>query len=147
MYQNGVNVVFADCGNVGDGTTERADSDGRLAIQTDADLDSTHPGHIITSVLKITGVPTRALIDAKISGELDGMDNLLNFDLASGATGITDLSVMTQTVADKDLFEQIKAKVNDQAEKIKSGEIDVVNAQIGETFDPSTCPRVTIQTA
>lgn len=147
MYQNGVNVVFADCGNVGDGITERADSDGRLAIQTDADLDSTHPGHIITSVLKITGVPTRALIDAKISGELDGMDNLLNFDLASGATGITDLSVMTQTVADKDLFEQIKAKVNDQAEKIKSGEIDVVNAQIGETFDPSTCPRVTIQTA
>ena len=132
MYQNGVNVVFADCGNVGDGITERADSDGRLAIQTDADLDSTHPGHIITSVLKITGVPTRALIDAKISGELDGMDNLLNFDLASGATGITDLSVMTQAVADKDLFEQIKAKVNDQAEKIKSGEIDVVNAQIGE---------------
>lgn len=147
MYQNGVNVVFADCGNVGDGITERADSDGRLAIQTDADLDSTHPGHIITSVLKITGVPTRALIDAKISGELDGMDNLLNFDLASGATGITDLSVMTEAVADKDLFEQIKAKVNDQAEKIKSGEIDVVNAQIGETFDPSTCPRVTIQTA
>ena len=75
------------------------------------------------------------------------MDNLLNFDLASGATGITDLSVMTEAVADKDLFEQIKAKVNDQAEKIKSGEIDVVNAQIGETFDPSTCPRVTIQTA
>ena len=75
------------------------------------------------------------------------MDNLLNFDLASGATGITDLSVMTQAVADKDLFEQIKAKVNDQAEKIKSGEIDVVNAQIGETFDPSACPRVTIQTA
>lgn len=147
MYQNGVNVVFADCGNVGDGITERADSDGRLAIQTDADLDSTHPGHIITSVLKITGVPTRALIDAKISGELDGMDNLLNFDLASGATGITDLSVITEAVADKELFEQIKAKVNDQAEKIKSGEIDVVNAQLGEPFDLSACPRVTIQTA
>ena len=147
MYQNGVNVVFADCGNVGDGITERADSDGRLAIQTDADLDSTHPGHIITSVLKITGVPTRALIDAKISGELDGMDNLLNFDLASGATGITDLSVITEAVADKDLFEEIKAKVNDQAEKIKSGEIDVVNAQIGEELDPAACPRVIIQTA
>ena len=147
MYQNGVNVVFADCGNVGDGITERADSDGRLAIQRDADLDSTHPGHIITSVLKITGVPTRALIDAKISGELDGMDNLLNFDLASGATGITDLSVITEAVADKDLFEEIKAKVNDQAEKIKSGEIDVVNAQIGEELDPAACPRVIIQTA
>lgn len=147
MYQSGVNVVFADCGNVGDGITERAESDGRLAIQTDADLDSTHPGYVITSVLKITGVPTRAIIDAKISGELEGMDNLLNFDLASGATGITDLSVISEAVADKDLFEEIKAKVEEQADKIKSGEVEVVNAQIGEELDPTTCPLVTVKTA
>jgi len=146
MYQNGVNVVFADCGNVGDGITERAESDGRLAIQTDADLDSTHPGYVATSVLKITGVPTRSLIDAKINGELDGMDNLLNFDLASGATGITDLSVIGEAVADKEVFEEIKGKLEAQAEKIKSGEIKVVNAQIGEEFDPATCPNVTIKT-
>lgn len=142
MYQNGVNVVFADCGNVGDGITERAEADGRLAIQTDADLDSTHPGNVLTSVLKITGVPTRSLIDAKVSGELEGMDNLLNFDLASGATGITDLSVMTEAVADKELFEEIKSKVNEKAEQIGSGEITVVNAQNGEEFDPESCPRV-----
>lgn len=147
MYQNGVNVVFADCGNVGDGITERADADGRLAIQTDADLDNTHPGHIITSVLKITGVPTRSLIEAKINGQLDSMDNLLNFDLASGATGITDMSVMADAVADKTLFAELQTKLNAQAEKIKSGEIDVVNAQIGETFDESTCPRVHTKTA
>ena len=147
MYQSGVNVVFADCGNVGDGITERAEADGRLAIQTDADLDSTHPGYVITSVLKITGVPTRAIIDAKINGELEGMDNLLNFDLASGATGITDLSVISEAVADKELFEEIKGKVDAQAEKIKSGEVKVVNAQIGEEFDPATCPLVTVKTA
>lgn len=147
MYQNGVNVVFADCGNVGDGITERAESDGRLAIQTDADLDATHPGYIVTSVLKITGAPTRALIDAKISGELDGMDNLLNFDLASGSTGITDMSTLKGTVADPDLFQQLIDKTNEQAEKIKSGEIKVVNAQIGEEFDPATCPRITTKTA
>lgn len=147
MYQSGVNVVFADCGNVGDGITERAESDGRLAIQTDADLDSTHPGYVITSVLKITGVPTRTIIDAKISGELEGMDNLLNFDLASGATGITDLSVISEAVADKELFDEIKAKVEEQADKIKSGEIKVVNAQIGEELDPTTCPLVTVKTA
>lgn len=147
MYQNGVNVVFADCGNVGDGITERAESDGRLAIQTDADLDATHPGYIVTSVLKITGAPTRALIDAKISGELESMDNLLNFDLASGSTGITDMSTMLGTVADPDLFQQLIDKTNEQAEKIKSGEIKVVNAQIGEEFDPATCPRITTKTA
>ena len=54
---------------------------------------------------------------------------------------------ITEAVADKDLFEEIKAKVNDQAEKIKSGEIDVVNAQTGEELDPAACPRVIIQTA
>lgn len=147
MYQSGVNVVFADCGNVGDGITERAESDGRLAIQTDADLDDTHPGFVMTSVLKITGVPTRALIDAKVDGSLAGMDNLLNFDLASGATGITDMSVIGGKVADTALFGEIKGKIDAQAEKIKSGEVDVVNAQIGEEFDPSTCPRVTVKTA
>lgn len=147
MYQKGVNVVFADCGNVGDGITERAESDGRLAIQTDADLDATHPGYIITSVLKITGAPTRALIEAKINGELDSMDNLLNFNLASGSTGITDMSTMAGLVADADLFQQLVDKTNEQAEKIKSGEIKVVNAQIGEEFDPATCPRITVKTA
>lgn len=146
MYQKGVNVVFADCGNVGDGITERAEADGRLAVQTDADLDDTHPGYVITSVLKITGVPTRALIDAKVSGDIETMDNLLNFDLASGATGITDLSVISGHVADTALFDEIKGKVEAQAEKIKSGGTKVVNAQIGEEFDPASCPRVTTQT-
>lgn len=146
MYQSGVNVVFADCGNVGDGITERAEADGRLSIQTDADLDATHPGYVATSVLKITGVPTRALIDAKISGELENMDNLLNFDLASGATGITDLSVMKEAAADKDVFAEIQEKVNAQADKIRSGEVKVINAQIGETFDAATCPRVITKT-
>ncbi len=142
MYQRGANVVFADCGNVGDGITERAEADGKLAIQVDADLDATHPGHIITSVLKITGVPTRSLIEAKVNGTLDQMDNLLNFTLGSGATGITDLATITEAVADKDLFAEIVAKVNDKAEKISSGEIYVTNAQNGDVFDPASCPLV-----
>ncbi len=147
MYQSGVNVIFADCGNVGDGITERAEADGRLSIQTDANLDATHPGYVITSVLKTTGVPTRSIIDAKINGELDKMDNLLNFDLASGATGITDLSVIGENVADSKVLEEIKAKIEAQADKIRSGEIKVVNAQVGEEFDPATCPRVHTKTA
>ena len=102
-------------------------------------------------LMRIRKVPpyiiTRALIDAKVSGELDGMDNLLNFDLASGSTGITDMSTMKGTVADPDLFQQLIDKTNEQAEKIKSGEIKVVNAQIGEEFDPATCPRITTKTA
>ena len=142
MYQSGCNVVFADCGNVGDGITERAEADGRLAIQTDADLDATHPGHIITSVLKITGSPTKSIIEARIDGSLDSMDNLLNYGLDSEATGITDLKTITEAVADKDLFAELVAKTNDKAAKIAAGEIVVTNAQNGDTFDPATCPHV-----
>lgn len=147
MYQKGVNVILADCGNVGDGITERAKSEGRLAIQVDADLDSTQAGYIITSVLKTTGVPTRSIIEAKINNKLDDMDNLLNFDLSSGATGITDLSVIENAVKDKALFDEIKQKTLAQAEKIKSGEIKVVNAQNGETLDEKSCTHVNVKTA
>lgn len=147
MYQKGVNVVFADCGNVGDGITERAKSDGKLAIQTDANLDDTQAGYIITSVLKTTGVPTRSIIDAKMKDELKNMDNVLNFNLSSGATGITDLSVIEKSVKDKDLFNQIKQKTNEQAELIKSGKVKVVNVQNGESFDEATCSHINVKTA
>lgn len=142
MYDQGVNVVFANCGVVGDGITSRAKEVGKLAIQTDADLDAQYPGNIITSVLKITGVPVEKIMRAKANGSLDGMDRLQNYDMASGAAGITDLSVIGKHVADQALWEEIKAKVNTQKEKIMSGEIKVVNAQIGEKLDPANCPRV-----
>ncbi len=145
MYQRGANVVFADCGNVGDGITERAEADGKLAIQVDANLDDTHPGHILTSVLKITGVPTRSLIEAKVNGTIDQLDNLLNFSLGSGASGITDLATISGFVADKDCWNEIVAKVNDKAEKIGSGEIVVTNAQNGDEFDPASCPLVVVK--
>ena len=45
------------------------------------------------------------------------------------------------------IIQQLIDKTNEQAEKIKSGEIKVVNAQIGEEFDPATCPRITTKTA
>lgn len=57
FYNNGANIVFADAGTVGDGITTKAKELGKIAIQTDANLDTQQPGHVLTSVLKITGVP------------------------------------------------------------------------------------------
>lgn len=147
MYQKGANIVFADCGNVGDGITERAKNEGKLAIQVDSNLDNTQEGYIITSVLKTTGVPTRSIIEAKIKDELKNMDNVLNFNLSSGATGITDLSVIEKFIKDKELFNEIKKKTNEQAELIKSGKIKVINAQNGEDFDEKTCSNINVKTA
>lgn len=145
MFDSGANVVFADCGVVGDGITARAKEDGKLSIQTDANLDATQPGHVITSVLKITSVPVKTIVEAKVNGSLEQMDHLQNYDLSSGATGITDLSEISKHVADTELFNEIKDSVKTAADKIKSGEIKIVNAQIGEAFNPANYPRVNIK--
>jgi basic membrane protein A len=145
MYDSGANVVFADCGVVGDGITARAKEAGKIAIQTDANLDAQQPGHVVTSVLKITGVPVVTISKALADGTIGSMDKVQNYDLASGATGITDLTEMEKHVADTAKWAEIKAKVAEAAENIKSGKIKVVNAQIGETFDPASCPKVRIK--
>lgn len=142
MYADGANVVFADCGVVGDGITARAKEDGKLSVQTDANLDAQQPGYVITSVLKITSVPVDAIVNAMADGSIAEMDRLQNYDLASGATGITDLAEISKHVADQDVWAEIVAKVDAATEKVRTGEIKVVNAQIGEEFDPATTPRV-----
>ena len=145
FFSNGANIVFADCGSVGDGITARAKEDGKLAIQVDANLDSQQPGYVLTSVLKITGVPVDTITRAFVDGTLDSMDRVQNYDLASGATGITDLSTISQYVADQDLWNEIVEKTKAAEEKIKNDEIDVVNAQAGETLEASAVPNVNIK--
>lgn len=144
FFGNGANLVFADCGSVGDGITARAEEDGKLAIQVDANLDEQRPGHVLTSVLKTTGVPVETITRAFVDGTLSDMERVQSYDLASGATGITDLATISQYVADETLWNEIIEKVHAVEEQIKSGEIDVTNAQAGETLDPATVPNVNI---
>ena len=73
------------------------------------------------------------------------MANLQTYDLASGATGITDLTEIGKVVKDTALWTEIQDKVAKVSADIQSGAIDVINAQIGETFDPASCANVTIK--
>lgn len=73
------------------------------------------------------------------------MDNLQSYNLESGATGITDMSVLRDHVEDQALFDELVQKVNDVAEQIKSGEIVVTNAQNGETLDTVAVTHVNIK--
>lgn len=145
MFDAGANIVFADCGVAGNGITARAKETGKIAVQTDANLDAQQPGYVLASVLKITGIPVSAISRTMACNGITLLGKVQNFDLASGATGITDLSEMGKYVADKAKWEEIKAAVAREAEKIKWGEIKIINAQIGESFDPATCPRVHIR--
>ena len=74
------------------------------------------------------------------------MEKEQSYNLASGATGITDLAEMSKHVADSAVWDEIKAKTDEISKQIQDGSIDVVNKQIGEEFDPATCPHVTIKT-
>lgn len=146
FYESGANVVFADAGVVGDGITSKAKEMGKIAIQTDANLDDQQPGHVLTSVLKITGVPVKIITQAYADGKIADMDKEQSYNLASGATGITDLAEMSKHVADTAVWDDIKTKTNEISQQIQDGKIDVVNKQIGEEFDPATCPHVNIKT-
>ncbi len=145
FFENGANIVFADCGMVGDGITSKAKETKKLAIQVDANLDDTQPGYVLTSVLKITGVPVETITRAYADGTIKDMDNLQSYNLESGATGITDMSVLRDHVEDQALFDELVQKVNDVAEQIKSGEIVVTNAQNGETLDTAAVTHVNIK--
>lgn len=146
FFDEGANIVFADAGVVGDGITAKAKELGKIAIQTDANLDAQQPGHVLTSVLKITGVPVKVITEAYADGKIAEMDRLQTYNLASGATGITDLEEMGKHIEDTNVWGEIKEKVQKVSEQISNGEIKVTNKQLNEEFDEAKCPNVVIKT-
>lgn len=146
FFDEGANIVFADAGVVGDGITAKAKELGKIAIQTDANLDAQQPGHVLTSVLKITGVPVKVITETYADGKIAEMDRLQTYNLASGATGITDLEEMGKHIEDTAVWEEIKEKVQKVSEQISNGEIKVTNKQLNEEFDETKCPNVVIKT-
>lgn len=145
FFENGANIVFADCGMVGDGITSKAKETKKLAIQVELNLDDTQPGYVLTSVLKTQAYRLRPLPAHMQTEPIKDMDNLQSYNLESGATGITDMSVLRDHVEDQALFDELVQKVNDVAEQIKSGEIVVTNAQNGETLDTAAVTHVNIK--
>lgn len=146
-YGNGANVVFGAAGSVGDGITSKAKEVGKLAIQVDGNKDDQQPGYVLTSVLKNTNVPVQAICDALDDGSISKMDNLQDYSLSSGATGITDCSEIQKAITTdegKAKWKEIWSEIEDLKGKVGS-EIKIVNAQNGEEFDPSTCPNVNIK--
>ena len=86
----------------------------------DANKDANHPGYILTSVLKNTEVPVFSISEHYINGtlrELWGKE--LSYDLASKATGITDLSVIESFIlpAGQAKWAEIKSELDVIAEK------------------------------
>lgn len=141
FYSDGVNIIYACAGAVGDGVTSKAKEVQKLAIEVDANKDSSQPGYVLTSVLKNTEVPVYSIAEYFKNNKMDEINGkVLSYDLGSKATGITDLSVIESMVKEsgKAKWEEIKAELENISEKIASGKIEVTNAQAGEVFDKAT---------
>jgi basic membrane protein A len=140
FYSEGANVVFSVAGSVGDGVAAKAKEVKKLAIRVDANKDNSQPGYVLTSVLKNTEVPVYEIAEHYKNSTMEEVNGkVISYDLASGATGITDLSVIESyiQVSGKAKWEEIKVELQDITSKIASGDIKVTNAQVGEAFDKS----------
>lgn len=146
-YSEGANIVYCVAGSVGDGVDVKAKEVKKLSIQVDADKDNSQPGYILTSVLKTTSVPVIEFGSKLVDGTLaaDGGKEIF-YTLASGATGITDLSVIESAIrtdaAAQAKWSEIKAYIDNVSAKIKDGSIKVTNAQIGERLNISTLSNI-----
>lgn len=148
-YDQGANVVYACAGSVGDGVASKAKEEGKLAIHVDANKDSQQPGYILTSVIKNTEVVVKTLTEALTEGSLNDMDRLQVYDLASGATSITDLAAISESIQDteeaQEKWTEIQDYITDLSDKISDGEITVTNMQNGDEFDAANCPNINIK--
>lgn len=146
-YQDGANIVFAVAGAVGDGVDSKAKEVRKLSIQVDADKDGNQPGYILTSVLKNTEVPVFEILKHYKDKTMDQVNGqMLSYDLASGATGITDLSVIESMITPEGMnkWDEIKGELEFVADAIASGEIYVTNAQAGEAFNKNNLKNMSM---
>lgn len=121
LYNNGADVVFAVAGKTGLGVFEAAKEQDKYAIGVDSDQKYIDPDHIICSMKKDIGGSVYSVVSRYIEdGSFDG-GTIWDADMTSGFVGIGyGDDTMTQQVSD-----ELKAEVNDLAQKIIAGEIVV----------------------
>jgi basic membrane protein A len=145
-YTAGANFVFAAAGGVSTNMKNAAAANKKLAIDVDANQDASVPGSVLTSVLKNTNVAVYDIIEQYLDETLESGKHVF-YDLASGATGITDLSVIegyiSTEAAAQTKWAEIKTRINLLATQISNGTIDVIDAQAGEVLNYSTLTHVT----
>ncbi len=121
LYNNGADVVFAVAGKTGLGVFEAAKEQDKYAIGVDSDQKYIDPDHIICSMKKDIGGSVYSVVSRYIEdGTFDG-GTIWDADMTTGFVGIGyGDDTMTQQVSD-----ELKAEVNDLAQKIINGEIVV----------------------
>jgi len=122
LYDGGCDIVFAVAGKTGEGVFEAAAETGNYAIGVDSDQKYINPDVILCSMVKDVGLSIYTTISDLEANYFGG--TTWTADMASGYIGVGyGDDTMTQQVSD-----ELKAEVEDIAQKIISGEIEVPTA-------------------
>ena len=117
MHKDGVDVIYTAAGAAGTGAIEAAKENKKMAIGVDIDQNPLAPENVISSTVKNINVSIVNLVGEILDGNYQGGQVIVN-TLASGGVGLSDT---TKDHVSKDILDY----VNEQAGKIKSGEIKV----------------------
>ncbi len=118
MHKNGVDIIFTAAGGVGIGAIEAAKENGKKAIGVDQDQNALAPDNIITSAMKNIDVSVAEMVRNLVEkNEFKGGEAIVN-TLAMEGVGIAPTT-------NKNVPPDVLKFVDEQAEKIKAGEIEV----------------------
>ena len=117
MHKDGVDVIYTAACAAGTGAIEAAKENNKMAIGVDVDQSPLAPDNIISSTMKNVNVSIVNLVGEILEDNYQGGQVIVN-TLASGGVGLSDT---TKDHVSKDILDY----VNEQAGKIKSGEIVV----------------------
>lgn len=128
QISQGADVVFAAAGGTGIGVLQAAADGGILSIGVDSNQNHLHPGKVLTSMVKRVDV---AVYEAFMAGEnLETGQSVLGLESEGVGYALDDNNASLIT-------DEMKAKVDEIAEKIKSGEIEV-----HDYYSDNTCPAL-----
>ncbi|MGL6105176.1 BMP family lipoprotein [Romboutsia sp.] len=117
MHSKGGDVIFSAAGAVGIGAIEAAKENNKKAIGVDLDQNALAPDNIITSAMKNIDVAVFKAGEQLIKGEYKGGEVVTN-TLEMGGVGIAPTT-------SENVPPDVLKYVEEQAEKIKKGEIKV----------------------
>lgn len=125
QYEQGADIVMNVASGTGTGVLEAAKEADEYAIGVDLNQDNDQPGHVLTSMVKRVDTASYAVIKSITDDTFKG-GTVKYMDVAGDGVSLTDFSVMKEALGDK-FPQDIVDKINELADKIKSGEIKVDN--------------------
>lgn len=117
MHKDNVDIILSAAGAVGIGAIESAKENNKKAIGVDQDQNKLAPDNVITSAMKNIDVAVYNLVESMIEGNYKGGEVIVN-TLSMNGVGIAPTS-------DKNVPPDVLTYVQEQADKIKAGEIKV----------------------